>query len=265
MDIDDFLDKEQQEKKKSSESKQGNESNAEEDSHAPVHHGDDPLVYIEEINRLMTEKQYEKAERMYITAKEKFSELTRRQMEEHDRIYRALEKINREMVSQLNNQRMEARKKVGIILQLIEKLKLHINKNELVMSNQLYTEIDNIFKQLPDSLPEEKVRIEQTIASLHVMLASKNHNASSIDFQSKWNEIGVLLKHANDLIGKNEMTEAARMYHKINNLYEQLPKGFLYEKAVLYEKILKLFKAVHHTRHQVSPDGLSMPENAGGN
>jgi len=243
MDMDDFLDKESTDGEKKVKEKP-----------LEMQRGEDPLVYIEEIRNLITQKDYEKAERMYITAKEKFGELTKRQQEDHERIYRSLEKVNKEMVAGLNSFRHEASKKIEVIIQLIEKVKIHLKQNELDMANKLYSEIDKMFTDIPDIFPEQKMRIEQTIASLHILLTSRNHNANSMDFQKKWNDIGKQLAEANKLVIAHDMMGAARLYHKINSLYEELPKGFLYEKAVVYQQILKLFKAVHSSRHQVTPE-----------
>jgi len=95
---------------------------------------------------------------------------------------------------------------------------------------------------------------------VHVILAEKVRLDSSKDFQNKFVNIKNLLTFAFQNVQKGDLAEALQLYHKINSLYEELPKGFLYEKAIIYEQILKLFKQVQHT-HQQDTSATQPPQN----
>jgi len=240
MDIDSFLDTEQKT------NPQPAPQNAPEKVQ-PLDEGDEETVggLIKLIKSNMGQKKYDVAEKLYIKAKEMFAEEAKRQQEEQNRIYSELENINREMVHGLSLLRQEAERKIAILQQLVVKANERLAAGELPTANQLYKQIDEIFSSLPEVLPEMKLKLETDIAHLHVQLSSKNNMLASSEFRTKFSNIRNLLGFALNHVQKGNMGEAVQLYHKINKLYDEMPPGFLYEKAMLYKEILKLFKAIH--------------------
>jgi len=240
MDIDDFLDKESKGKKKDESS---SEVNVEEES-KKKEDVQDLIDQIQEIRKLMEEKKFDVAEGKYMEVKEKYSIFAKKQMEVQNKIYNELVSINKQMVEGLNSLRQETQKKMGIIRELIQKVQGHLQRNELDVAQQVYDELYNLFKSLADVVPEQKVQLEQELMSLHIALSSKSNTAATADFQTKFRQIQNMLTYAFNALKQGDINTAGIMYQKINALYNELPKGFLYEKAVAYQQILKLFKAV---------------------
>jgi hypothetical protein len=256
MDIDSFLDKEGKDSASPAPPKEGGQE---------PELGQEPAgsidANIQEIKQMMVDKRYEEAERKYIQTKEQFAEMARRHAAEQNRIYTELENINREMVQGLNVLKQEAEKKVSIINELIMRSRDHLAKSELQVSNQLYDQITTMFKTLPDIIADKKLQLEQDITQLHVELSNKTNMAANAEFHTKFTNIRNLLSFATENVRRGNMNDAIQMYNRINTLYEELPKGFLYEKAMLYQQILRLFKSIHHKPAPEPSPAPTQPEN----
>lgn len=237
MEIDDFLDKESKERPADAVQKEGLPSGSESDA---------ILESIEQIKRMMQEKKFEMAERRYNEVKEQYAQFSKRQVEIQNRIYNELVEINREMVVGLNSLRQDTEKRMDVIRQLLSRVRQHLDSNELDVANQVYDQVKAVYTNLPDLIPEKKVQLEQEMTALHLALLSRTHTAASADFEGKFREIQTLLNYGFTYVSRGDMDNANLMYQKVNALYNTLPKGFLYEKAVLYQQILKLFKSVEH-------------------
>jgi hypothetical protein len=247
MDIDDFLDKENQQKKVP-------EQNLEKGSASSAGIQGQIKAEIETIRRFFQEKKFEEAERKYVEAKELYVELTRQQSEEQNHIYTQLEAVNNEMLQGLHKLRHETEQKVEVLQNLIAKANLLTKNNDFKGAAQVYEEIDTFFKSLSDVIPEKKIMLEHQIAALHVTLINKSNMAADAIFRQKYQQTHDLLVKAFDSLKQHNYAEAISLYNQINSLYEEMPKGFLYEKAVLYQQILKLFKLVNvHHKHEEKP------------
>ncbi len=242
MDIDDFLDKESKEKSGDKDTKET----------APAESGEEKTMdeaaaitgNIQEIKKLMEEKKFDIAEKRYMEAKERYSQLARKQLEQQNRIYNELVTINRDMLTGLNSLRQETEKKIGIIRELLAKVHQHMENNELDVANQVYSQLTAMFKELPDIMPDKKVQLEHEMLSLHVALSSKTNTAATAQFQNQFREMQNLLSYAFNSMKQGDINNATKIYQRVNVLYSQLPAGFLYEKAAAYQQILKLFKAI---------------------
>jgi len=248
MDIDEFLNQETKEgeRKESASGQSPPSPEAPQGSEKRAQHPGDLASEITEIRNLLGQKRFEEAYSRYLQAKERFAELTKKQHEEQKRIYNELEEINRQMVEGLTNLKQETSRKIEVIRQLIAKADEHQENNRMDAANQLFEQIEALFGSLQEVLPDEKLRLEHEIASLHVKLASRRNMAASADFRSKFNTIGSMVQYAFENIRQGDIDKAVQLYQRINSMYGELPKGFLYEKAVLYQKILKLFNEVSH-------------------
>ncbi len=265
MDIDDFLNKEAvgADEKGRSEASSATSSQAPGIPQGRVQGKPDAeglLSEIIEIHKLLEAKGFEEGYARYVKAKENFAELTRRQHQEQNRIYNELEDINRKMVEGLNNLKLETSKKIEVIRQLIARANDHQENNRVDNANQLFEQIVELFKSLQDILPDEKLRLEHEIASLHVRLASRKNMAANADFRGKFNTISSMVAYALKSINDGDVDKAVQLYQRINSMYGELPDGFLYEKAVLYQKILKLFNEVRHIQDSMTARSIDNRE-----
>ena len=257
MDIDDFLDTADESKKNEVSADPLDADKAEKPAE-----NDNILTMIAEIKQLISEQKFDMAERKYVEAKEAFAALTQKHLEEQNNIYNALENVNRSMVLGLNSLKQESEKKIEVIKQLLQKIHEHMNNKDLNHANQLFVQVEALYNDLPDIMHDKKIQLEQELSSIHIALRQKNNLELTKDFQTKFTNIKNLLAFAFQNVQAGKLTEALELYHRINSSYEDLPKGFLYEKAILYEQILKLFRSVQHTLTKAnSSEGLVPPEN----
>lgn len=238
MDIDDFLDKEGKGKAQDGEHKDRPESPAEPPPQEAL------LTQIEHIKSLLTDKKFDTAEKRYMDVREAFTKWTREHTEQQNRIYAALVNVNKEMVNALNTMRQETERNILRIYELLGKTQEHMNKNEMDVANQLFSEIESIFRNLSDLVPDKKAKLEHDLSSVRVALRSRSHVAATAEFQSIFKNIHNMLMYAFELVNRGKMQEALQYYHKVNSMYDALPQGFLYEKALLYQQILKLNQSV---------------------
>jgi hypothetical protein len=247
--MDEFLDDESKEKTNKEQSNESKPNSADkgndDDQFVEKGFSNEIKLDIDEIKKLLFDEKFEQAHEKYMITKEKFLELRKQHLEEQNKIYSSLESINKQMVDSLNTSRQDAQNKIIIIEQLIAKIKVHISKNELELANQLFTQISELYEKLPDLLPQFKLKIENEISNLHIALSQKNALVDNADFQQKINNINQLLNAAIVNLKNGKIDIATNFYQKINIIFTQLPKGYLYEKAVLYQKILALFKELH--------------------
>jgi len=234
MDIDDFLDNE------------GSQSDAKPKSTKKQ----TPLELIEKIKVQMSKQKFEEAERTYMEAKEKYNQLVQTHLSEQNKIFAALEAINKAMVHALHGQKEETAKKIDVIQQLIPKVKNHLKNNALEQAEELYKQVEVLFKSLPELLSEKKLLLEKEIATLHMDIINKNNLLHSKKFHEMFQVIRNKLSIGFQSVKEGKKEDAVTLYQQINKSYEELPKGFLYEKALLYEQILKLFKAVQGLTHE---------------
>lgn len=260
--MDEFLDDESKNKNSKKESSQDQNQEPSQDQNQEVkdfYEHDDKNSFsnrviseIEYIKKLMFDEKYEEAHEKYMEVKEGFIELRKKHIEEQNKIYSALELINKQMVDSLNNSRRDVENKVVIMEQLIVKIKDHISKNELDIANKSFNQISELFDKLPNLLPHKKLKIENEISNLHISLNQKNAIINNALLQQKINNINQLLNVANVSIQNGKIDITIDLYKEINLIYSELPKGYVYEKAVLYQKILFLFKNIHQTQDKTS-------------
>jgi hypothetical protein len=234
MDIDDFLDKEKP--KPSSEPKE---------AQADPPKGD-LYTQIESIRSLMLEKKFEAAEKRYVEVREQFNQWMKTKTEEQNKLYNALVGINRDMVTGLNQLKEETEKNIGRVYELLGRVQDYVNQGKIDLAQQLFTETESIYNGMASIIPDKKMKLEHDMAGVRVALNSRLGMVAASDFQAKFKNIHAMLTYAFELIKRGQVVEAGAMYTKINELYDTLPSGFLYEKALLYQQILRLHQAVGH-------------------
>jgi hypothetical protein len=259
MDIDDFLDKE-------GKAKAAAQAAAAENADTKAGDGkEDLLTQVDHIKMLLTDKKFEAAEKRYMEVREAFTQWTRSQLEQQNKIYVALVSINREMVQGLNSMRQETEKNIQRIYELLQRTQDHINRGEMAVANQLFGEIEGLFNNLSDLVPDKKAQLEHDLSQVRVGLRSRSHVAATAEFQAKFKNIHNMLLYAFELVNRGKTQEAVQSYHHINEMYDSLGEGFLYEKALLYQQILKLYQsvsAVPASQAQSAPqipDGVKVP------
>ncbi len=232
MDIDEFLNEEADQHKSSGGKNQGGEFYTDRTI-------EDQILKIKE---LIGKKQFKEAEKVYFVVKENYVNLAKKQEEERKRLHRELTEINKELLESLNNLKLEIDKKSNVIRQLLAKAGEYLSKGDNNKANRIYLEIRGLFKDLPDAFAEQKMELENEILTFYSKLINEYNRASFKVLSEKTEKIHDHIDKSITLIRAGKIEEAKKEYHLLNLLYNELPDGFLYEKSLLYKKILKLYK-----------------------
>lgn len=205
---------------------------------------------LKKIRDYIKESKFDKAEEAYNALKQKFKDLIKKQEEERKRISNELSSINTELVNRLNKEKSTVDKQATAILDLIKKANEYVDKQDFSQANKLYVEIRGMYKQLPDAFAEKKIYIENQILAFYSRLVQEFNKHSSQNLTNKSDEIHKLVDDAMKEVQQGKRESARQKAQKAQDLYSKLPHGFLYEKSLLYDKILKLSQFVEIDSHK---------------
>ena len=217
------------------------------------------LDQIGKVKELIKQRNFKEAERVYYVVKENYANLAKQQEEERKKMHREITSINKQLIDNLTMLKSEVDKKAQIILQLLEKAKEYMRTGELKKANSLYIEIRQIFKQLPDAFAEKKMALENEILAFYGQLVNDFNKKAYHHLQEKEKEINKHITLAIQYIKQGKVQLAKKEYTFINQLYTELPDGFLYEKTMIYRKILDLFRLAESGAAGIRGEEMGLP------
>ncbi len=202
---------------------------------------EDQIIKVKELIR---KKDFKEAEKVYFAVKDNFANLAKKQEEEKRKLHREINEINIELLESLNSLKLEMDKKTEIIKGLLAKAREGLKTGEVKKANQLYLEVRGVFKELPDAFAERKMEMENEILAFYSTLVNAFNKKSFDVLTKKTEEIHDHIDNSLGYIKDRKMDLAKKEFYEINRLYNELPDGFLYEKSILYKKILRLHKLI---------------------
>lgn len=199
---------------------------------------------INKIRELMQQKQFKEAEKIYYLVKEHYATLARRQQEERRMLHRQLTQINKELLEHLDSAKTDMEQKAMIISDLLVKARQYMQQGNIDKANQLYFEVRRIFGQMPDAFAERKMVLDNQILAFYSQLVNEFNRKKYDELLRKRDEILRHIEIAANNIRLGNVEAAGKEYQLINKLYNELPEGFLYEKTLLYKRILALYQGM---------------------
>ncbi|PIN80316.1 hypothetical protein COV16_01040 [Candidatus Woesearchaeota archaeon CG10_big_fil_rev_8_21_14_0_10_34_8] len=199
---------------------------------------------IQKIHEFIQQKRFNEAEKIYYVVKEHYTTLEKRQQEERRNVHRQLTEINKELIEHLNKVKSDMEQKGMVITDLLMKARDNMQKGNIEKANQLYLEVRRIFKQMPDAFGERKMMLENQILMFYSQLVNEFNRKKYDNLLGKRDEIMRHIEIATNNVRLGHIESAKREYHIINKLYNELPEGFLYEKTIIYKRILVLYQIV---------------------
>ena len=235
MDIDEFLNAESGKFDKSAAPKAvikaGEESNK-----------DSPLVeQIDKLRELLQRNKYKEAGDLYLEAKQKFAQITKQHIEEKTFIHDELADINEKLTVSINQQLLEMNKNKEIIEGLLQRGELSLQQKDIMQAEAILAQVEALFKNIPEIFTEQHLTLENKMLSLKSRVSLEKTKKTISEFESKKREIEVLLDQAFNNINIGRLDLAKKVYLQINKLYESLPVGFIYDKLMLYKRMLKIY------------------------
>lgn len=199
---------------------------------------------IGKIRELLQANRYKEAEKIYFMVREQYATLAKRQEEMRRKVHRELTAINKELLEHLNQLKGEIEQKTMIINDLLLKAGEYMQRGNIEKANQLYLEVRQIFKQIPDAFAERKMLLENQILTFYSKLVTEFNKKNYGKLLEKRDEIMRHVEIATNHMNLGNVEQAKREYQDINRLYNELPEGFLYEKTLIYKRILTLHQLV---------------------
>lgn len=206
---------------------------------------------LAKIRELIQTQKYKEAEKIYFTVKEQYATLAKRQEEARRKIHRDLMQINKELLEHLDKIKTDMEQKTLIISDLLMKARQYMQQGNTDKANQLYVQVREIFKNIPDAFGERKMMLENQILTFYSQLVNEFNKKNYGQLLQKRDEIMRHIEIATNFINLGNVEEAKKEYGLINNLYNELPDGFLYEKTLIYKRVL--------TIRQMIDEGLIVP------
>ncbi len=131
--------------------------------------------------------------------------------------------------------------KTAILGNLIARMDEAIKKSDMESAADYYRDMKTHFQSLPDSFPDRKMSLQQDILKAFERLteAYKQYNLSQFAVMEK-ELLGTLAEMA-VRVKSHEYESAAAHYHKIKQIFYNLPAGHLQRKVELQQDILSVF------------------------
>ncbi len=202
-------------------------------------------VLIKSINDGITAGRIEESIKHYAKAKKVFEELPAEFINErlfiHQLLLPAYQNLYRLYISK--SQR-EIKEKLESVKKMLDTMKAQSDANNIKAAEETYEGVKAEFSKMPAGFVNEKIDLQNAIIDTYQYMLSKSENQAhkillerSLDIQKLVNEGCSYIKS-----GKVELAE--EIYKHAVNAYNNLPPGFVYEKAVMRQKILNLYREV---------------------
>jgi predicted ArsR family transcriptional regulator len=128
--------------------------------------------------------------------------------------------------------------------ELIRDARVLVNQNNLDKAKSKYDELIGIYKSLPEGYTQEIAVTQQRIFQLFKEFSDKLEVESKNKFHSEKAKIENFLKKLKENIHTKKNEETLQQYERIMVMFNEMPRGFLNEKANLQNEILLVYNEI---------------------
>jgi hypothetical protein len=193
MDIDEFLDREELGIKK--ESPTENFIKKEPDKYEEI---------LNEINGHIRKNELVEAERLYSKI---WLKITDEKLTWNENLYATLTEINKRLITIINNLYPKIKEKINIINGLIARARDDLKKRKNESAIAIYSEIIDVFNEIPDIFLVDKRKIHNEIIVLYRELRNSVDKEFFQDFNSKMTKINSFIYSTKVELQKNNIRE----------------------------------------------------------
>ncbi|MBU3941958.1 MAG: hypothetical protein KKF74_03525 [Nanoarchaeota archaeon] len=205
---------------------------------------------LSEINRMLAEAysclkkgQFDKAKEIYAQIKKQYDDLPLQFLEKKKELNTTLTRLSKDLSLNLSKASLkEMEKKSQNIRKLLKMLEQKIEKREVLNAIKIYGQIKIIYNSLPEGFLEQKLILQNKIIEIYERLITIREEQDIMDTSVKKSEIINLLEELKQSMNEKNIPLAIKLYEKVRELYNSLPKGFLQEKAELQARIIRLYE-----------------------
>ncbi len=205
---------------------------------------------LSEINSMLAEAysclkkgEFEKAKEIYAQIKKQYDDLPLQFLEKKNELNTTLTRLSKDLSLNLSKASLkEIEKKSQNIRKLLKMLEQKIEKREILDAIKIYGQIKTTYNSLPEGFLEQKLIMQNKIIEIYERLITIREEQDISDTSVKRLEIINLLEELKQSMNEGNTPLAIKMYNKVRELYNSLPKGFLQEKAELQARIIRLYE-----------------------
>ena len=132
------------------------------------------------------------------------------------------------------------RSEVENIEPLLARVYSYIKEGKLDSAKDLYRDLEEKYVMLPTEFIEKKNTLKKDLIKLNRDLALSIAEKSRIEMDAKSRVIKKLMNQALSALTRNDITPAGEAYDKIEQVFRDLPDGFVDERTTLQHTILEL-------------------------
>ncbi len=130
------------------------------------------------------------------------------------------------------------------VLRLLEAMKRQIDSGKFSDANFTYSEINKVFRKLPDGFVQQKTELQKRIVELYEKLLESIDAKKSVAFKSSTEEIDRLMNACHDSLKKGDYANANSLYKKLKEAYSKLTPLDVTRRQQIRNKILALYRNI---------------------
>ena len=199
-------------------------------------------LVLNKIRESIQRREFAEAEEIYINVQKKLAELP---VEERISVYDQLSNINRTFLKSLDELSVEMDGKIALINSLMEKGEKHISSGNGEMALKIYAEAKEVYSELPDYFIERKREVQNRLFDFYRGMKGLMEKGSAKKFKRGMDELKKQAEIVKQFIAKQQIDKTVDAYNRCVLIYNQLPDGFLSDKARMYGELLKLYEEMN--------------------
>lgn len=201
----------------------------------------EPSSSLESVKSLLAKGNIEEAEHSYV---ELWRTLLQQKLKWSRDIYEELLMLSRQFLVELNKAYADVKKKADYINDIIKKARASIQEGKKDLSYKMYAQAVEMNNSIPNVFFEEKKFVQEHITLLYNELRRATDNELINRVYALVHELNQLIDKTNLSIKSNDFSSAILSYNKLIDVYNQVPEGFLRDKASLGIRILEIYKSL---------------------
>ena len=118
----------------------------------------------------------------------------------------------------------------------------YVSDGRLEDAVNVYEQLKAVYNAVPDEFAEGKMQLHEQILSVYDELSAKLRARFLADMQDKSSRINALLDKMSSDTKSGQFELANQDYVQLNEIYSDLPRGFLMEKTALQNRIVRAYE-----------------------
>ncbi len=210
---------------------------------------------LKDAERQMKAGNAEESFRIYKAISKTYSQLPRgfmkKKFELQSRVARLYDQLSRILERKAEG---ELSTEASQILRLLQAMKQQVDSGKFSEANLTYSEINRVFRKLPDGFVQQKTELQKRIVELYEKLLESVDETKSHAFKNSAGELDHLINACRDSLKKGDHASANAIYKKLKDAYSKLAPLDISRRQQIRNKILTLYRSIITSEQSAQPD-----------